>query len=66
VWAPGQGGFRIYSPKGEVLGQIVFPEVAANLAWGGADGKTAYFTASTSIYRMAMKIPGQLPVYYRK
>jgi len=66
VWASGQGGFRIYSPKGEVLGQIVFPEVAANLAWGGADGKTAYFTASTSIYRMTMKIPGHLPLNYRK
>lgn len=66
VWASGPGGFRIYSPKGEVLGQITFPEVAANLAWGGADGKTAYFTASTSIYRMTMKIPGNLPPYYRK
>jgi gluconolactonase len=66
VWASGQGGFRIYSPKGEALGQITFPEVAANLAWGGADGKTAYFTASTSIYRIAMKIPGNLPLHYRK
>jgi gluconolactonase len=65
VWASGQGGFRIYSPKGEVLGRIVLPEVAANLAWGGADGRTAYFTASTSIYRIAMKVPGHLPLYYR-
>lgn len=66
VWASGQGGFRIYSPQGEVLGQIVFPEVAANLAWGGADGKTAYFTASTSIYRIPMKIPGYLPLNFRQ
>jgi gluconolactonase len=66
LWASGQGGFRIYSPTGELLGQIILPEVAANLAWGGADGRTAYFTASTSIYRMALKIPGHLPLYYRK
>jgi gluconolactonase len=66
VWASGQGGFRIYSPKGEVLGQIILPEVAANLAWGGSDGRTAYFTASTSIYRMTLKIPGNLPQYFRK
>jgi gluconolactonase len=66
VWASGQGGFRIYSPKGDVLGQIILPEVAANLAWGGADGKTAYFTASTSIYRMTLKVPGHLPLYFRK
>jgi gluconolactonase len=66
VWASGQGGFRIYSPTGQVLGQITLPEVAANLAWGGPDGRTAYFTASTSIYRMTLKIPGHLPLYYRK
>ena len=66
VWASGQGGVRIYSPKGEVLGQIILPEVAANLAWGGPDGKTAYFTASTAIYRLTMKIPGNLPLYFRK
>jgi gluconolactonase len=66
VWASGQGGFRIYSPQGEVLGQIVLPEVAANLAWGGAEGTTAYFTASTSIYRLTLRIPGHLPLYYRK
>ena len=65
VWASGQGGFRIYSPKGELLGQIILPEVAANIAWGGPDGRTAYFTASTSIYRMTLKIPGHLPLYYR-
>ncbi len=63
LWASGQGGFRIYSPKGELLGQIILPEIAANLAWGGADGKTAYFTASTSIYKMSMKVPGHLPVF---
>ncbi len=63
LWASGQGGFRIYSPKGQLLGQIVLPEVAANVAWGGADGKTAYFTGSTSIYKLTLKIPGHLPVY---
>jgi gluconolactonase len=66
LWASGQGGFRIYSPTRDLLGQIILPEVAANLAWGGPDGRTAYFTASTSIYRMTLRIPGHLPLYYRK
>jgi gluconolactonase len=35
LWTSGPGGFRIYSPKGQLLGKIVLPEVAANLAWGG-------------------------------
>lgn len=64
LWASGPGGFRIYSPKGELLGQLVLPEVASNLAWGGTDGKTAYFTAATSIYKLPVKIPGQLPLYH--
>lgn len=63
LWAAGPGGFRIFSPKGQLLGQIVLPEITSNVAWGGADGKTAYFTAATSIYKIAVKIPGQLPTY---
>jgi gluconolactonase len=65
LWAAGQGGFRIFSPKGELLGLIDLPEVAANVAWG-ADGKTAYFTGSTSIYKLPMKVSGQMPVYFFK
>jgi gluconolactonase len=64
LWAAGPGGFRIFTPKGELLGQIQLPEVTSNLAWGGDDGKTAYFTAATSIYKIAVKIPGQLPLYH--
>jgi gluconolactonase len=66
LWTSGQGGFRIFSPQGQLLGLIDFPEVAANLAWGGADGKTAYFTGSTSIYKLPMKIAGHMPVYFFK
>jgi hypothetical protein len=40
--------------------------VAANLAWGGPDGRSAYFTASTSIYKLTLKIPGNLPQYFRQ
>ena len=64
LWASGPGGFRIFTPKGQLLGQIQLPEVTSNLAWGGDDGKTAYFTAATSIYKIAVKIPGQLPLYH--
>ena len=30
-----------------------------------SDGKTAYITASTSIYRLRMRISGNLPLYKR-
>ena len=62
IWTSGPGGIRIVRPDGRVLGQIKLPEVAANLAWGD-DGKTAYITASTSIYRIRLLIPGALPLY---
>ena len=62
IWASGPGGIRIISPQGKVLGQIVLPDVAANLAWADK-GKTAYLTASTSIYRIKLAGAGQIPLY---
>lgn len=63
LWASGQGGIRIFSPQGKLLGQIQLPEVAANIAFGGADGKVAYITASSSIYRLPLRIAGEKPLY---
>jgi gluconolactonase len=62
VWTTGPGGIRIVTPQGKVLGQIKLPEVAANLGFAG-DGHTLYITASTSIYRLRARIPGELPLY---
>jgi gluconolactonase len=63
LWASGQGGIRIFSPQGKLLGQVQLPEVAANIAWGGADLKTAYITGTSSIYRIKLKIAGEKPLY---
>jgi gluconolactonase len=65
VWATGNGGIRIVTPDGKVLGQIVLPEVAANLAFGGPDMKTVYIAGSGSIYRINLAIAGQKPMYTR-
>jgi gluconolactonase len=62
LWASGPGGIRIYAPSGKLLGQIQLPEVAANLAWGGSDQKTAYIMGSTSIYRIALNVAGEIPL----
>ena len=42
------------------LGTVKTPEKTANLNWGG-DGRTLYITASTSLYRIRLKIPGVRP-----
>lgn len=64
IWTTGPGGIRILTPQGKVLGRILLPEVAANLAWGG-DGTTLYITARTHIYRLQTRVRGYLPVFQR-
>jgi gluconolactonase len=64
VWTTGPGGIRVVTPQGKVLGQIVLPEVAANLAFAER-GKVAYITASSSIYRVALRTAGTVPLYQR-
>lgn len=64
VWTTGPGGIRIITPRGKVLGQLVLPEVAANLAFA-EQGKVAYITASSSIYKLALRTPGTMPLYQR-
>jgi gluconolactonase len=61
LYGAGPGGVWIFSPAGRHLGTIKIPERMANCAWGGADGKTLYITASTSVYRIRLKIPGLKP-----
>jgi gluconolactonase len=65
IWTTGPGGVRIIAPDGKVLGQIIIPEIVANIGFAG-DGKTVYLTGSTSLYRLRTKIAGEIPIYYRK
>ena len=58
VFVAGPGGIWVISPGGKHLGTIVTPEHAANMAWGDADGRTLYITASTGLYRLRTSIPG--------
>ena len=65
LWVTGPGGVRIITPQGKVLGQIIIPETVANVGFA-EDGKTVYLTGTTSLYRLKAKIPGEIPLYYRK
>jgi gluconolactonase len=61
VIATGPGGVWIFSPAGKHLGTIVTPETPANVAWGGADGKTLFITATTSVYKIPVLTGGIVP-----
>jgi gluconolactonase len=61
LYATGPGGVLVISPDGKHLGTIPVPEIAANCAWGDADGKTLYITARTGLYRIKLKVAGIRP-----
>lgn len=58
VYGAGPGGVWVISPDGKHLATINVPEVVSNVAWGDADGKSLYITASTSLYRIKLSVAG--------
>jgi hypothetical protein len=62
VYCGGSGGIYILDPKGKKLGRIVhgYPETT-NIAFGGDDWKTLFFTNRNALGSVNLKIAG-LPV----
>jgi gluconolactonase len=56
LYLSGPGGLWIIGADGVPLGTLRLPELAANLAWGDADGKSLYLTARTGLYRVRTTI----------
>ena len=56
VWVTAPGGVWVYAPAGDLIGKVRAPEKVANLAWGGADFRTLFMTATHSVYRVATKV----------
>jgi gluconolactonase len=62
VYCGGAGGIWIMDPKGKKLGRIVHGAPATtNIAFGGDDWKTLYFTSRNHLGAVNVKIPG-IPV----
>ena len=60
LYCCGPGGIHVFDPAGACLGVIQVPEYTANFAWGDADARSLYITASTSLYRIRTRVPGRL------
>ncbi|TCT09900.1 gluconolactonase [Tepidamorphus gemmatus] len=56
VWCTAPGGIWVYAPDGRHIGKVSIPELPANLHWGGADWRTLYVCASTSVYAVDVKV----------
>lgn len=60
VYCSGPGGIHVFDPDGGCIGVIGVPEVVGNFTWGGQDRTDLYICASTSLYRVRMKVPGNV------
>lgn len=61
LYVTGPKGIWVWNSEGHHLGTIVMPEQPANLTWGDKDYRSLYITATTSVYRLPMKIDGFVP-----
>jgi len=59
VYCTGPGGIHIFDSAANCLGVIHVPEQTANLCFGDDDYRTLYITASTSLYRLHVRIHGR-------
>lgn len=62
LYVSGPGGLWIISPEGRHLGTLRGPEHPHNLAWGDEDGRSLYWAAQSSIYRLRLRVMGILPM----
>ena len=58
LYCCGPGGIHLFNPEATCLGIIRMPEQTANLAWGDEDLRSLYVTATTSLYRIRVNMPG--------
>ena len=59
VYCCGPGGIHVFDPSAVCLGVIRTPEGTANFAFGDDDFRSLFITASTSLYRIRVKVPGR-------
>lgn len=58
LYCCGPGGVHIFDATANCLGVILMPEQTANFVFGDADLCSLYITASTTVYRVRVKVPG--------
>ena len=59
VYCCGPGGIHVFDPDANLLEVLAVPEYTANFAFGDADYRSLFITASTSLYRVRRTVPGR-------
>jgi gluconolactonase len=65
LYVTGPRGIWAWDKQGKHVGTIVVPIQPANLTWGDEDYHTLYITATTSVYKLRMKVRGFVPYLTR-
>ncbi|NQW18266.1 MAG: SMP-30/gluconolactonase/LRE family protein [Chloroflexi bacterium] len=58
LWIAAGDGVQCHNPKGELIGKIKTPQVAANLSFGRPDRKTLFITATDSVWAIPVLTAG--------
>jgi gluconolactonase len=58
LFATGPGGVLVLTPDGRHLGTLVTGQPASNCAFGDADGRTLYITATDRLLRVRLSVRG--------
>ncbi len=58
IYCCGPGGIHVFDPQATCLGVIIMPEYTANFCFGESDLRSLFVTASSSIYRLRVKVRG--------
>ncbi len=60
LYCTGPGGVHVIDHEARCLGVIRTPERVTNIAWGDDDLRTLYMTGINALYRVRVKVAGQL------
>lgn len=58
LYCCGPGGIHVFDKHAKSLGVIRMPEQTANFTWGDNDLCSLYITASSTLYRLRVNVPG--------
>jgi len=58
IFSSAGDGVQVFAPDGKLIGRILVPESAANLCFGGKDGRTLFITARKSLYSIRLLTKG--------
>jgi gluconolactonase len=61
VYLTGPGGIWVLDSSAVPIAILKVPEFAGNLCFGGRDSSTLFITASSSVYKVPVGIPGIVP-----